>query len=127
MAKKKITAAQLIINNPLVPYVPNTLKYTEGQGEYKLEAAVAGPGQSLTYFTEDGEQKMSKCMFELYPDQQNIDNARTWKINKSDNVIQIVDDGVQRSFTNATVTNDYEVELQADGKISLEWMSDPTK
>ena len=43
----------------------------------------------------------------------------------STNVVQIVDDNIQRSFTSATLVNDYELELQADGKISLEWNADP--
>jgi len=128
MAEQKLTTSQLIVNNALVAYVPNSLKYSEGFGEYKLQAAAAGPGQSKTVFSEDAEQKMSKISFDLYPTANNITDSRAWKVAQSNNLIQIVDAaGIKRSFSNATLTNDFEVELQADGKISLEWMSDPAK
>lgn len=122
-----ITTGQLIVNDVVIPYVPNSFKFTEGFGEYSQRAAAVGPGASEVVFSENAEQKMSKVSFELYPTADSIALARQWKANKSDNVIEIIADGVQRSFLTAALTNDYENELGADTTISLEWMSQPAE
>lgn len=125
MGKQAISVGQLLINNVVVPYVPNTFKFTEGFGEYKQRGAVVGSGRSEVVFSEDAESKLSKVMFELYPTAENIELARAWKAGKSSNVIEYIADGMQRTITTAAIINDYENEIGADTTISLEWMGDP--
>lgn len=125
MGKEAISVGQLIVNNVVVPYVPNTFKFTEGFGEYKQRAAVTGSATTETVFSEDAESKVSKFNFEIYPTADNISLARSWKANKSNNVIEYVANGMQRTVTSAAIVNDFEVEIGADTTITLEWIGDP--
>lgn len=125
MGKEAISTGQLIVNNVVVPYVPNTLKFSEGKGEYNQRAAVVGSGSTEVVFSENAESKLSMINFELYPTPENIDLAREWKSAKFSNVVEYIADGVQRTMTSAAIVNDYEVESGGDTTISLEWKGDP--
>ncbi len=124
MSKDAISVGQLIINNSVIPYVPNTFKFSEGFGEYNQRAGVVGSGRTEVVFSENAESKMSKVTFEIYPTADNIDLARSWKAGKASNVLEYIADGMQRTFTSAAITNDFEVEVGADTTITLEWMTD---
>ncbi len=125
MGEKAVSTAFVIINNDSIPIVPNTLKYTEGFGEYKTRAASGGGGQTETVFSENAELKISKVMFELYPTPENIKLLRAWKANLNNNVIEIQAEGFNRVFTNSSLANEYEVEVGADTTTATEWESDP--
>lgn len=125
MGKEAISVGQLIVNNIVVPYVPNSFKFTEGFGEYNQRAATSGSGTTETVFSENAEGKVSMFSFEIYPTKEGIALARSWKANKSNNVLEYIADGMQRTVTSGAITNDYEVEAGADTTISLEWKGDP--
>ncbi|UCF50253.1 MAG: hypothetical protein JSU91_01875 [Thermoplasmatales archaeon] len=125
MGKKTISTPSIIINDILYPIVPNTFKYTEGFGEYNMRGSSIGAGQTEVVFSENAEDKMSKVMFELYPTAENIKSIREWKAALNDNLIEVSSDDLTRTFTNAALVNDYEVETGADTTISLEFVADP--
>lgn len=125
MGKEAISTGQLIINNVVVPYVPNSVKYTEGFGEYNQRAAVSGNATTETVFSQNAEQKLSMINFEIFPTADAIALARSWKANRSNNVVEYVAEGMQRTITSAAIVNDFEVEIGADTTISLEWKGDP--
>lgn len=125
MGSEAISVGQLIINDVVVPYVPNSFKFSEGFGEYAQRAAVVGSGSSEVVFSENAESKLSKVTFEIYPTADGIALARAWKAGKFSNVIEYVASGMQRTVTSAAITNDFEVEIGADTTITLEWMGDP--
>ena len=125
MGKKALSTPQVLINNVVYSIVPNSLTYTEGFGEYTMRGSSVGSGKTEVIFSENAEDKKSKVTFEVYPTGENIKSLREWKVLKNDNAIEFVDDGFNRSFTNAALTSDYEVTPGADTTISVEFMSDP--
>ena len=125
MGKKTISTPSIIVNDVLYPIVPNTFKFTEGFGEYKMRGSSVGSGQTEVVFSENAEEKMSKISFEMYPTAENIKTIREWKAAQNDNLIQAVSDELDRSFKNAALVSDYEVNTGADTTIALEFVSDP--
>ena len=62
--------------------------------------------------------------FSLHNTAENIDLARTWKVNANNNAITITGNGLNRAVNNAAVTNDYEVNLGSDTTIDIEFKGD---
>jgi len=127
MGKKVLSTPQIIVNNIVFPIVPNSLVYTEGFGEYNMRGSSVGAGKTEVVFSENSENKISKINFELFPTAENVESIREWKAAQNDNAIEIVDSELQRTFTNAALINDYEVNIGADTTISVEFVSDPAK
>ena len=125
MAKNAVSEASVIVNNTLVPIVPNTLKFTEGFGEYTVRGQSAGGGRVQTVFAENAELKKSKIMFEIFNTAENIKLARQWKAAKTSNLIEVSTSDFNRTFSSATLVSDFEVEIGSDQTITLEFESDP--
>ena len=125
MGKKTLSTPQVIINNIVYPIVPNTLTYTGGKGEYNVRGSSVGAELTEVVFSENAEEKISKCNFEIYPTAENIKSAEEWKAALNDNLIELVGDDFNKTFTNMALVNDYEVNLGADTTISLEFAGDP--
>lgn len=126
MAIKAISTPSLIINNLPVGILPNSLKMTEGLGEQTVRTQSAGGGSVQTVYSMNAESLMSKVQFSLINTAENMNSARSWKVNLNANVITVIDSatGFTRNFANMALTNDYEVEFGADGVIALEFMGD---
>lgn len=121
MAQIAITTPSVIINNLPIAILPNTLKYTEGFGEQSVRTQSAGGGSVEVVWSDNAESKMSTVSFDVINTNGNIALIRRWKANTNQNAISVVAQGFSRSFSNMALTNDFEVELSADGKISLEF------
>ena len=124
----QLSDAALIANNEAVGIVPNSMKFTEGFGERKVRTASVGGGKVEQIFANDVESALSKLTFDMPTTPENIRLAREWTANQNKNVFQIAgstSDGeeVTRSFTQAAVVNDYEVEIGSEANISIEIMS----
>lgn len=122
----------VVVNNVTIAVVPNSVKYTEGLGEQNMRAASSGGGSVEQVFSRNIENNFSMVSFSVFNSPANIATARVWKTNENQNVISIsgtvTDNGVSstfsRSFTNAAILNNYEVNLGADTEIELEFQSD---
>jgi len=123
----QLTDATLLANNEVVGIVPNSLKYTEGFGEQKVRSTSIGGGKVEQIYARDLESALSKLMFDLPTTPENVALAREWKANGNLNVFQIAgftaEGEVTRTFGQAAVVNDYEVEIGADTNISVEVQS----
>lgn len=126
MATRAISTPSLIINNLPVGIVPNSLKYTEGLGEQSMRTQSAGGGSVQVVYSTNAESFMSKISFQLINTAENMELAKRWKTNLNQNAISVIDQytAFTRNFANMALTNDYELELGADGVISLEFMGD---
>ena len=125
-AEFKITDPQVEVNNSSVAIKANSLTFTEGEGETTVEIAPVGNGQYTVVISDNAENKKGMCKFELHATKSNIDKARGWKKNPGQNVIALsgktLDNKIfSRTFNYMTLTNDYEVGLQTDGSLSIEW------
>lgn len=117
-----ISTPALEINNNTLAIVPNTLLYTEGFGEDTVSVASAGGGSSELITFENAEMFKGKVNFEVFTTKRNIDFLRAIKAQPGSNVVSFTDDrtGFARTITNATIINDYEVNLSSEGKIAIE-------
>ena len=125
----QLADATLIINNVVIYYIPNTLSFSEGLGEQTVRAASGGGGQVEQIYSRNIESNFGKINVEIPSTVDNIAAARQWKTNKNENVVQIVGNTpegvVTRTFTQASILNDYEVQLGADTNIPVEFKSNP--
>jgi hypothetical protein len=119
-----ISTPAIVVNNTPVGIKPNSFTYTEGFGERNVRTASAGGSAKETVVSENVETQMSTVKFTLFTTTDNLTLARQWANNKSSNVIEASDTGFTRSFTNAIITNDFEVNAGVDGEFELEFKSD---
>ncbi len=125
MAKFAISKPSIVINNNPVAILPNSSKGNEGEGETTVRTQSAGGGNIELVITDNAEDKTGMFSFDLANTPQNIELARGWKKNPGVNVIEVSGEvaGVPwgRIYNQCSITNNYEFELSADGKASLEW------
>lgn len=121
------------VNNEAWKVVPNSVKFTEGLGEQNMRAASSGGANTEQVYSQNVENNFSKVTAQFFPDPEQIDKIRAVKVNNNNNLIvltgNVTDKGVvkslKRSFTNAAILTDYDVELGADTVIEIEFQSDP--
>ena len=126
---------QVVVNNISLAIKANSLDFTEGFGEQIVRAASAGGASVVQILADNIEDNFSEVKFSLEPTIDNINNARVWKSNPGGNVISVtgtVTDGTteqtfSRTFSKASVTNNYSVMLGADTSVDLEWKSEPAQ
>ncbi len=121
----QLTDAAVIANNEAVGIMPNSLSYTEGFGEQNVRAVSIGDGKVEQVFARNLETAFSMLKFNLPTTPENIDLARSWKAAGNGNVFQIAGkttDGVEvtKTFTQAVVINDYEVNIGTETDIEIE-------
>ena len=114
------------INNDTIYIVPNTFSPTLGGGEINVRAASAGGNSVEPVHTSNAETKISTWTFDIYSTPENIKSVRAWQDSIGTNVVSGIEtlaDGssVSLSLTTASLVNDPELGLSADGVISLEF------
>lgn len=123
----QINNAAVLVNGSNVATIVNSVSFTEGEGEQEIRAVSIGNGDVRQLFVDNLEGKFSMVKFSLAVTSANIQLARGWKKNANRNEIQIAGSTIEgrfnRVFTQAALTNDYEVALQADGVLELEFHS----
>jgi len=126
----RISKPSVKVNNNPIAIIPNSAKFDEGEGETSVSAISIGGGGVELVVSDDATDKVGMVSFEIPNTPANIDLARGWKKNPGDNVVEVdgkTKDGKKfnRVFNQASVVNNYEVELGVEGKISLDWKSQP--
>ena len=103
------------------------MKYTEGFGEQTVRAASVGGGSVEQVYSRDLETALSKVMFDIHTTPANVKLARSWKANGNQNVVQIAgktpEASMTRTFTQAAMVGDPEIEIGSEGVINIEFMS----
>lgn len=116
-------------NNETVLFIPESVTYDEGLGEYTMTALSGGGGRTVTAFATDQTTALSGLKFDLPPTIDAIAQARSWKVNRNRNVFTLTasnEDGTfTRTFQQAAVVNNYENEMSKDGKVPIEIMGNP--
>lgn len=125
----QVSNPTVTINNEVFAIVANSCSYTEGFGEQEMEMASAGGDQTEQVFIEKIETKFSMFKIEFWSDIEKIKAVRKFKANKNQNLILMsasnADGILSRTFSQASLINDYEVGLGSDTKIALEFKSNP--
>lgn len=125
----QLANALVTVNNNPVAIIPNSLTYTEGLGEQTIRAASTGGEGVEQIFANNIESNFSSVSFDMASTVDNINNAREWKINRNQNVVQVMgstpEGTITRTFTQAAILNDYEVALGSETNITAEFKSNP--
>lgn len=120
-----LATPSVIVNNVPVDIKPNSIKYKDGFGEYKQRIASGGGGRTSTVFTKDVETAKGYIAFMLYTTKDNAELIRSWKANEDANVVQLVDGTFNRTLEEATIVNEYEVNIGVDGEVELTFEGQP--
>ena len=118
------------VNNDVIGLVPNTFKYTSGDGDVSVRSASTGGGNARSIHTQDAETMFSKVMFSVYVTTDMIEKVRDWKADIGGNTVEALQRGTgdnqdfSLAFKNMSVTNDPEINAAADGVIEIEMAGD---
>ena len=125
----QLTDATVLVNNEAHSIVPNSLVFNEGLGEQQVRAMSAGGGKTEQVYARNLESNVGMVKFELPTTPRNIEIAKQWKQNGNGNVVAIAgttpDGDVTRTFTQAALTNNYEIEVGTETSIEIEFHSNP--
>lgn len=124
MSRTKLSNPTIVMNNNAVPIVPNSFFFTEGLGEQELQVQSSGGGAVQSVLANNVETNLSRFGFSLHNTAENIDLARTWKVNANNNAMTSTGEGLNRAVNNVALINDYEVRLGSDTTIDLEFKGD---
>jgi hypothetical protein len=125
-AIQQFSNPQVLVNNVSVAVMPNSFKFTLGKGDDKVRALSAGGNSTVSVYSTDMSTRISKMQFDLAVTPDTLANYSTWKNNNGLNVVQASQVGFPPIvFTSAVIVNDPQFEATADGKVTLEWMTDP--
>ena len=121
-----LTDPSIVINNEAIFIAPNTVAYMEGFGEDTVVNQSAGNGVIDQLESDDVSTQIGMIKFSVYSTVENINLARSLKDNRNQNAITLTattPDGqtLTRNFAQMKLTSDYEVNLQSDGVIELEF------
>ncbi len=130
MADIILSDPQVTVNDELWTIVGNSVSYKTGDGERSVKAAGTGDGKPVFTLSENVETKLGSVKFSIYATAENVDRAEQTLKRLNANVIVVAGtdpfgNNVRKVFTTATIMNDPEFNLQADGQIDLEFTSDP--
>lgn len=121
----QIASALVQVNNQSVPVAPNSVGFTEGLGEQAIRAASLGGGQVEQVFSNNIETNFSMVKFQVYATVENIENLKVWKSNRNENVVSVTattpDGTFTRTFQQASLLTNYEVNLGSDTVIDVEF------
>ena len=118
----------ILVNSNQIAYDADSLSWKDGFGEYKLRSAVVGGGQTERIFSEDLATRMGMVKFTMPSTIENEAHKRAWKVNKNENVVELVGpsgSSFAKVFTQAALLEDPETSAASDGSISTQFDSNP--
>lgn len=126
----QLNNVSILVNNDIVAYEANSLSYHDGIGEYSTRNAVVGGAQTEQIFSEDLSTNFGMVKFSLPSTEENANLVRQWKLNRNNNVVELVgpDGGdFNRIFTQAGIMGNPEVNMSTDGVVEVEFRSNPAQ
>jgi hypothetical protein len=120
----------ILVNNQQTSYSPDSLSWKDGFGEYSVRNAIVGGGQTEQIFSKDLASKIGMVKFALDTTAENEANKRAWKSNDNNNVVELIGppgSGFTKVFTQAAIIGDPESNAATDGKIEIEFNSNPAE
>ena len=127
----QLTEGVVVVNNEGVGIVPNSLKFGEGLGEQKQLPESFGGGEVVQVFANDLSTAIGRVSFDMRTTIPYIKLLREWKRAGNGNTVQLSleADGetLQKTFSNAALVGDYDVEIGTETVITVEWTSDTAK
>lgn len=126
----QLNDVMIIINNLPVAYTANSLSWKDGLGESSVRNAVIGGQKTEQVFSQDLSTKFGMVKFSMPSTIENEGKKRTWKLNKNNNVVQLIGppgSGFAKVFTQASILGDPETSAATDGNIEIEFNTNPAQ
>jgi len=121
----QLSDVAIVVNNEAVGINPNSAGMTEGRGEQKIRPVSVGGGATEQVFANDLESALGMVKFTMPSTIVNVELALSWKTNGNQNVVEITgqnaDGTFARTFTQCSLTSDYEVPFGTDADIEIEF------
>ena len=120
----------LIVNNVVIAYTADSLKWRDGLGTYSVRNAVTGGGSTEQIFSKDLASKFGGVDFSMPTTEENEASKRAWKLNDNNNVVELVGPAgstFTKIFTLASILNDPESNAATDGDIGINFNSNPAQ
>ena len=125
----QLADATVRVNDEVWAIVPNSLAFTEGQGEQEIKAASVGGGKVEQVYSHDIESNFSMVKFEVYSTVDSVEDVKNTKANRNQNTVQIEgrtpEGTVTRTFSKAAILGDPEKGLGKESTIEVEFKSSP--
>lgn len=114
------------VNNTPIAIIPNSLKIKLGKGEINVRSASTGNSGVEIVTTENAEDKVSMISFDMFVTPETISSIHNWKSVIGGNVVQAQQLGQNPiAISQASMTNDPDLEASADGKATIEFKGAP--
>ena len=118
----------ILVNDVQVAYTADSLNWKDGFGTYSVRNAVLGGGQTEQVFSQDLASKIGMVGFSMPSTIENEANKRAWKVNKNNNVVELIGpsgSNFTKVFTQASILDDPKTDAATDGQIELEFNTNP--
>ena len=124
-----LSVPTIIINNNTISIVPNSFKYTGGEGEINVRAASTGGGASTSVHSVNAETLIGGCAFDMYTETTTDAFIADLKARVGSNSVKAIqrnadDTSVTLSWNRQSLVNDVEREASSDGVVSFEFKGD---
>ena len=114
------------VNNIPIGIIPNSLKIKLGKGETNVRSASTGNSGVEIINTENAEDKVAMISFDMFVTDETISNVHNWKSVIGGNVVQAQQLGqAPLTMSQASMTNDPDLEASSDGKATIEFKGAP--
>jgi len=127
MAEKIISNPQIVINDELILFVPDSLKYTKNTAKTVVKSLTAGGTSVITVHSQDITESMSSVEFDIKATSRTIDLLDYWGGSIAENVIEIssANGDIALAFTGMSLEEIPNLEFGADAKITVKFVGDP--
>ena len=124
----QLADATIMVNDSIINYVPDSIEFDEGLGEQKSLPVSEGGGRVSQIFSNDLTTNFASISWQMRTTVDNVEQVKEWKENKNRNVVNLAaedPDGndVTRVFTQALLGGNYKIQIQSEGVMDIEFMS----
>jgi hypothetical protein len=127
MAEKIITNPQLVINDELILYVANSLKYIKNTAKTQIGSLTAGGSSVTTVHSIDVSEAVGQVSFNAKVTSRLFDLLDMWSSQTAENVIELSSSNgdIALAFTGMSLEEVPELEFGAESEIELTFKGDP--
>jgi len=125
MARIALSVPTVVVNNVPFDIVPNSFEYEAGYGEINVRSASVGGGATVSVHSENAENKIGMCKFQMYVTETARVAIRSWKQLIGANFVSAIQlNNSPIVLSGASMTNNPTFAATADGTVEVEFKGD---
>jgi hypothetical protein len=126
MAEKIISNPQVLVNDELILFVPNSLKYIKNTAKTNVKSLTGGGNSVITVHSKDISEATGKVTFSIKATSRSIELLDIWANNTAENVIEISSSNgdIALAFTGMSLEEIPDLEFGADAEIEVTFLGD---